>query len=280
MLNLWHKLLPLGLVLACVVPATAQVGTPKYNFQNRAQVEAAVREHKLDLRESYNIILSATRQGMIRSAVRAYEKELPASPFDTPPQLGSSFALAHELSGSSVFFDWKRDRTTGLTKLSQADGVRVTLYRDRALEAMPNSPEVLLEYAIWAMNQDKREKALNLTTKALRFAPNWAELNWWHAEALTYRLMAMSRKSRQQEEPRYGALILRYLARSEKLDPTFKQENLIRKSMAYSYMGRNKEALAAFDAYIRYKPAYRKLIGEQSYLATRQEMMSEIRKGN
>ena len=65
MLNLWHKLLPLGLVLICVAPAAAQVGTPKYRFQNRTQVEAAVRKHKLDLRESYNIILSAKRQGMI-----------------------------------------------------------------------------------------------------------------------------------------------------------------------------------------------------------------------
>ena len=279
MLNLCHKLLVLVMVLTCVAPAAAQVGTPKYNFENRAQVEAAVRKHKLDLRESYNVILSATRQGMIRSAVRAYEKELPASPFDTPPQLGSSFALAHELSSSSVFFDWKRDRATGLTKLSQADGVRITFYRDRALQAMPNSPEVLLASAIWAMQQDRRERALNLITKALRFAPDWAELNWWHAEALTYRLMAMSQKSRQQEEPRYGALILRYLAKSEKLDPAFKQENLIRKSMAYTYIGRYKEALAAYDAYILYKPAYRKLIGEQHYLAARQEMMSQIRKG-
>ena len=281
MLNLWHKLLPLGLLLTCVCyPAAAQlhrVGTPKYRFQNRAQVEAAVRKHKLDLRESYNIILSAKRQGMIKSAVRAYEKDLPDSPFDTPPQLGSSFALAHELLGSSVRFDWQRDKSTGLTKLSQKDGVRVTLYRDRALEAMPNSPEVLLAAAIWAMNQDRREKALNLTTRALRLAPNWAELNWWHAEALTYRLMAMSRNSREQEEPRYGALILKSLAKAEKLDPAFKQEDLIRKSMAYSYIGRHKEALTAYDAYIRYKPAYRKLIGEQSYLASRKEMMRAIR---
>ena len=279
MLNLWHRLLPLGLVFTCVAPAVAQVGTPKYRFENREQVEAAVRKHTLDLRESYNIIMCAKRQGMIKSAVRAYESELPATPFDTPPQLGASFALAHELLGSSVRWDWKRDRATGLTKLSQADGVRVTLYRDRALKALPNSPEVLLGRAIWALKQDRREEALNLTTKALRFAPNWAELNWWQAKALDYRLMAMSQKLRQQEEPRYGALILRYLNKAEKLDPAFKQENLISKSFAYFFVGRHKEALAAYDAYIRYKPAYRKLIGEKSYLATRQEMMSEIRKG-
>ena len=269
MLNLCHNLLVFGVVFTCVAPAAAQVGTPKYRFQNRAEVEAAVRKHTLDLRESYNIIMCAKRQGMIKSAVRAYESELPATPFDTPPQLGASFALAHELMRASVRWDWQRDRSTGLTKLTQDDGIRVTLYRDRALEAMPNSPEMLLDYAIWAMEQDQREKALNLTTKALRYAPNWAELNWWHATTLAYRLMAMDNKMRDREEPRYGALILRYLNKSEKLDPAFKQENLIRKSMAYSYMGRNKEALAAFDAYVRYKPGYRKLIGEKSYLATR-----------
>lgn len=279
MLNLWHKSLLLGLTLVCTSNVQAQVGTPKYRFQNRSQVEAAVRKHKLDLRESYNVIMSAKRQGMIKSAVRAYEKELPQSPFDTPPELGSSFALAHELLRASVRWDWKRDSAEEITQLTQADGIKVTLYRDRALEAMPQSPEVLLAYAIWAMEHKEREKALNLTTKAMKLAPNWSELNWWHAKALTYRLIAMSGKSRKQEEARYGPLILRSLAKSERLDAAFKDENLLRKSSAYSYMGRYKEALAAFDAYIRYKPGYRKRIGEQSYLATRRELGSKAQRG-
>lgn len=277
MQNLWFKSLLFGVLLLYTVPAQAQVGTPKYRFQNRAEVEAAVHEHKLDLRESYNIIMCAKRQGMIKSAVRAYEAELPATPFDTPPQLGASFALAHELMRASIRWDWEHDRSTGLTKLTQADGIRVTLYRDRALEAMPNSPEMLLDYAIWAMEQDQREKALNLTTKALRYAPDWAELNWWHATTLDYRLIAMGNKERDREEPRYGALILRYLNKAERLDPAFKQENLISKASAYSYMGRYKEALAAYDAYIRYKPGYRKLIGENAYLVGRKEWRDKAR---
>ena len=267
----WVKpALLLALLCGCAVPSQAQVGTPEWHFDNREQVEAAARKYKLDLRESYNIILSAKRQGMLNSVVRAYEAELPKSPFDTPPQLASSFAFAHEMMHASVRWDWPRDKARGLTKLTPADGIRITFYRDKALEALPKSPEVLLEYAIYAIEQDQREKALNLTTKALLYAPQWSELHWWHAKALEYRLIAIQDRLNRQEEPRYGALILKALDTAQQLDPGFKQENLLRRASAYSYMGRYKEALAAFDAYIRYKPGYRKRIGERSYMAIRQ----------
>jgi tetratricopeptide (TPR) repeat protein len=268
----------IGAISLCAIPSQAQVGTPKWYFHDRVEVEEAARKYKMNLRESYNIIMCAKRQGMIRSVVRTYERDLSASPFDTPPEVCSSFALAHDLMTSSVRWDWKPDYQRGLTKLTQGDGVRITFYRDRALELLPKSPEALLASAITALNQDKRAESLNLINKALRSAPNWAELHWWRAKALDYRLIAMGSQERQKEKARYSTLILRALSESERLDSAFKQENLLRRSETYSNLGRYKDALQAFDAYILYKPKYRQFIGEAAYLATRKQWTEQAQK--
>lgn len=268
----------LMLICACV-PAQAQVGTPKYQFQSRAQVEAITRKYKLNLRESYNIIMCAKRQGLINSVVRVYEQEAGSNPFNTPPQIASSFALAHEMMGATVRWDWKWDQTPGITSLSDRDGIRMTLYRDRALEALPNSPEVLLSYAIWAKGQGQSEKALNLTTKALKSAPNWADLQWWHARILGSRLSAFNEAQFQKERVRYAILELRALSKAEQLDYYFKKENLISKSHTFFEAKRYGDALSAFDNYNYFRPDYKKYLGQARYQQTRDAYAKAVKTG-
>lgn len=270
----------LALLCGLLFPSQAQVGTPKYHFRNRAEVEAATRKHKLDLRESYNIILCAKRQGMIKSVVRVYEQEV-SNPFDTPPQLASSFALAHHLSVTTGRWEWKVDQASGLTNLTQADGIQTTIYREQAFKKLPRSSEVILGYAIWAKDQGNEEQAVNLTSKALRLTPNWADLNWWHGQMLDARIMNMQPETRKQrEKPRYGALMLRSLAKAERLDPAFKMEGLIAKSSAYTYMKRPQQSLAAFDTYVRYKPGARRYLGEKQYQRWRNGLVAAAEKNN
>ncbi len=265
-----------SLLLLCLLllPAHAQVGTPKYNFQNRAQVEAATRKYKLNLRESYNIILCAKRQGMIKSVVHVYEQEV-GNPFDTPPQLSSSFALAYHFSTVTGHWNWRTDSSRGLTELNQSDGIRITNYREQALQKLPNSPEVLLGYAIWAKDQGNEEKAVNLTSKALRISPEWADLNWWHSQMLDARIMNMSpEREKRQEKPRYGGLMLRFISKAERLDPYLKSEGLIAKSSAFTYANRPAEALESFDTYVRYNPGVRKYLGETGYQKWRNSLVA------
>lgn len=86
--------------------AQAQVGTPKWHFKDRVAVEDAVKKNKHNLHASYEIIICAARQGMIRSAVRAYERMLPPNPYDAPADISSSFALAYQLMIGGNRWDW------------------------------------------------------------------------------------------------------------------------------------------------------------------------------
>ena len=250
----------LGLVFCCFaagLPAHAQVGTPKWNFHSRAEVEAATRRYKLNLHQSYNIIMCATRQGMIRSVVHAYEEMMPSNVFDVPPEMASSFALAHRMMMGGNRWDWKLDTTPNITKLSDADSLKVALYRDRALEMLPNSPEVLVSYAIWATGYgEKRPQALHLVEKALRLAPRWADAYYWHYATLEDNWAILPPAQWDRQGPRYGLAMLHALNTAAQLDPWFKRGVDVDRAMAYERLGRPREALTFFDAYTTARPDY------------------------
>ncbi len=244
-------------VLVIVLPAHAQVGTPKWNFRNRAQVAAATRKYKLDLRQSYNIIICATRQGMIRTVVHTYEQMMPANVFDVPPEMASSFALAHRMMMGGNRWDWKLDTTPNITQTSAADSLKVMLYRDRALQMLPRSPEVLISYAIWAEDYgEKRAQALQLSEKATRLAPRWADAHYWHSVMISGDWIMLSHAEQGMQGPRCGAAELRALNTAVKLDPGFKQIKAGDEWTILQTMRRSKEALASFDAYTRARPDF------------------------
>lgn len=265
------------------VPARAQVGTPKWHFHSRAEVEAATRRYKLNLRQSYNIIMCATRQGMIRSVVHTYEEMMPSNIFNVPPEMASSFALAHRMMQGGNSWDWGLDTKPNVAKTTSSDGIKVTLYRDRALEMLPNSPEVLVSYAIWACDYgEKRPQALHLVEKALRLAPKWADAYDWHSEMLNYNWVQLSPAQRVKQGRHYGAAMLRSLDTAARLDPWFKQEISFDKFYAYTAMGRPREALASFDAYAVTRPDFPifwdKRFGVGQYKRMRDAVVAEARK--
>lgn len=266
------------------VPAQAQVGTPKWHFHSRAEVEAATRRYKLNLRQSYNIIMCATRQGMIRSVVHTYEEMMPSDIFKVPPEMASSFALAHRMMQGNNRWDWALDTKPNLTKITSRDGIKVTLYRDRALEMLPNSPEVLVSYAIWACDyEEKRPQALHLVEKALRLSPKWADADYWHYVMLQDNWVQLPPVQRTKQGPHYGAAMLRALDTAASLDPWFSPREIGEdRSMAYDAMGRSHEALTLSDAYAVARPDYPifwdKRFGAGQYKRMRDAVVAEARR--
>ena len=264
------------------LPAHAQMGTAKWRFQNRAQVEAATRKYKMNLRESYNIIMCAARQGMIRSVVHTYEQIMPKNVFDVPPEMASSFALACRMMQSRGW-DWKVDNTPNITKISANDALTVSLYRDRALQMLPNSPEVLVSYAIWATDRSEQcLQALQLSQKAVRLAPRWADAHYWHSIMLNNEWLELAPAQRSKQGPRYGAAELRALNTGVRLDRGLKQLLDKDKSTIYQTMGRPREALIYFDAYAAQEPGYAvfwdKYFGKGQFKKMRDGYVAEAQK--
>lgn len=250
------------MVFICVVlggarPCFAQAGTQKWRFQNRGQVRSAVLGNLKNLRFSYEIATCAARQGMIRTVLQTYEQVIRDKIYDASPEVCSSYALAHHYLSDPTSWDWKRDSDTKIRVRDSSSALQVQFFRDRALQLKPRSPEVLLSYALWSAYQPKgRPSALRQVQEAVRRAPTWADAHFWLANILDLNNSVMPTKQRESVALRYGRLELAALDRAEKLDVAFQREALINRYYAFQLQHKPKEALAAFDAYVRARPNF------------------------
>lgn len=239
------------------IPSHAQMGTPRFHFRTRAEVKTAALANLKKPRETYNLIICAGRQGLIGTALQTYEAIVKKDPFNAPPQVQSAYAFSHFLTLYPRSWYWQRERTPGLVRGQWENEGKVTVFRDEALKLMPKSPEVMLEYALWLDNQQEgRPRALKMIEQAITYAPQWAELHYWHALLLTNRAVVFPAKEIEKMLPRYATLSLQALNRAERLDPAFKQEGLNLRISRYEWIGQPQKALAALDAYLRYRPDF------------------------
>ena len=236
----------------------AQAGTQKYQFQNREQVRVAVLGNLKDLRASYNIITCAARQGMIRTVLQTYEKVIGKDIYDASPEVCSSYALAHRYFAGFVNWNWKQDTDESIQVLGGEGALQVKWFRERALEAKPHSPEVLLSYALWSVYEPNgRPLALNQLNEVVRLAPKWADAHFWRAHIIDMRWsVIMPTAKREAAAKHYGTESLMALNRAEKLDSAFHKVAMIDRYRAYQTLGDNKKALAAFDAYTKFYPSF------------------------
>lgn len=248
----------IGVVLGSTQSCFAQAGTQKWKFQNRDQVRLAVLGNLKNLRASYEITTCAARQGMLRTVLQTYEKVIGSNIYNASPEVCSSYALAHHYLTGPLTWDWKRDTDSSIQVRGANEALQVQWFRDRAVKAKPRSPEVLLSYALWSAYQPRqgRSLALRRVQEAVRRAPTWADAHFWHAKLLDLRWSEMPSAQRNPVAVRYGTAMIRALDRAEKLDPAFRQEALLDRYYAFQTQGKHKEALAAFDAYVRYHPGF------------------------
>ena len=239
-------------VMANAKSSFAQAGTQKWKFQNRAQVRSAVLDNMKNLRASYEIVTCAARQGMIRTALQTYEQAIGKNIYDASPEVCSSYALAHHYFSDPSPWNWKRDTDKSIRVVGGTGGLQVQWFRERALKAKPQSPEVLLSYALWSVYQKGgRPLALRQVNEVARRAPDWADVHYWRAKIIDMRWSVIPTKNgeRQKAAKHYATSQMRALDAAQKLDPAFKTEGLINRYYAFQTLGDYKKALAAFDAY-------------------------------
>lgn len=238
-------------VMANARSGFAQVGTQKWKFQNRGQVRSAVLGNLKNLRASYEIVTCAAQQGMIRTALQTYEGVIGKDIYNASPEVCSSYALAHHYIADPSPWNWKRDTDQSIQVVGATGGLQVKWFRERALSLKPQSPEVLLSYALWGIYNGKRPLALNQINEVVRRAPKWADAHYWRANIIGMRwsVLPTSTGERQKAAKHYGTSMLRALDRAQKLDPGFRKEIPIDRYHAFLMLGDYKRALVAYDAY-------------------------------
>ena len=267
-------------LLANTQPSFAQAGTQKWRFQNREQVRSAVLGNLDDLRTSYEVVTCAARQGMIRTALKTYEEVIGKDIYDASPEVCSSYALAHHYFADPYPWNWKQDTDNSIRTVGKNGGLQVQWFRERALRAKPNSPEVVLSYALWSADQkDGRPLALQQINKVVRLAPNWADAHYWRADIISMRWSVMPSEERKAAAKHYGKTQLLALDKAQKLDSAFKTEGLLRRFYAHQTMGNYKAALIAFDAYLASNKGFASALDGQhgggSYAKWRQYLVSK-----
>lgn len=260
--------------------AHAQIGTLKWPFQNRAQVERATKANLQNLRASYEIIMSARRLGFSQSVLKVYEREASKGPLQAPDKVAAGYAFAFWAHNTGIRWNWKADTTPGICKTTMADAIRITFYRERSFTALPNSPEVLLFEALF---QDRAgtdlvknsRRRLQLLDQAIKRAPRWADLHYWRSQALWKYVGNLPVAKAKPIYPTYLRKSLAALERAIKLDPGFQREGIVNKMGLYQKMNKPREALAALDAYARIHPVW---ATRSTVKARRQSFFDEIRK--
>ena len=261
----------------------AQMGTMKWKFKDRAAVRTAVRANAQDLSKSYNIILSARRQGMIRSAVQEYEALIKGKSFGTSPELSSSYAFAHHIMSAPIGWDIPFDKARGLVKDDQSAALKVGWYREQALKARPNSPEVLLEYAIWQFNQNGGSpRALRIMERVFKTRSNWADAYYWHTQMLgRYADNNLPKLQKEKQKPKYAMRRLVSLQKAEKLDSKLQDVGLSERIYIYGDLNKPKEALFYFDAYALKNPDFAryndKFFGAGSFKSWRNSLVAKAK---
>jgi len=272
-----------GLLTICSSKAGhAQVGTPNYTFRNRAEVRAAALKNLRNLRASYDVIICAARQGMIRTALQTYQQELEKHRFSTdtiPVEVCASFALAHH------FFVWREREWPEDTERSiRVPGPEAELpvqgYRDIALAKKPNAPEVLLAEALFqSYLQNGRLKAVQKMQKVVQLAPNWADGHYWYARVLGFYAISPPLQKQKAQQKHYGALMLQQLRRAQALDIALLPKAYMDYQYAYRFVDKPKQALAAFDSYVRANPGYPaeqdRIFGRGNFAYLRQYLVKE-----
>lgn len=271
------------LLVGCGSKASrAQMGTPTYTFQNRAEVRAAVLQNLHNLRASYNVITCAGRQGMLRTVLQTYEQQLANHRFDAPADVSSSYALAHHLFVWRET-DWPEDTDRSIQVRNVKGLLQVQWFREKAMQGKPHPPEVLLGDGLFQRFEiNGQQVALREMQEVVRRAPNWADAHYWYARAIGLYAISPAIAQKKAVQIHYGALMLRELRRAQALDPGLLPKAHLDYQWAYRFLNKPKEALASFDAYVRGTPHFAanfdKAFGRGSFAGWRRYLVSKAQR--
>lgn len=260
-------------LLLMVATGQAQMGTMQWQFKSRAEVVPALQKTRGNLHATYNVIVSAVRQGYGNSCAGYYEDFVVGHEFNSSGQDSAAYAFAYDVNSGVRPWDWKRDRDNSMIKKSSA--ATAQYHRERALKLLPNSPEVLTMRAFWGSGQPfkaGRQEGYSSALKAVKLAPKWADAYYWlqyatgayansFAGQITRGLKPGTPAYKEAEATvaRLAFLRLRACNNAEMLNPSLKPYLLIDRVFAYDKIADQTSAQMIpklVDAYLKAFPEW------------------------
>lgn len=238
-----------ALLLMCSAPlAHAQLGTPHYKFQNRAELKQLLLKNRRDSHALYDLTILANRRGWLGTVLRTGDEMLEQNRSDPYAQALVAFGVNTGLYAR--FWDWPVDKTAVNVWNRQS---KTSSLQSQSLESQDTGIQLMAAIAkANAPNAREFEESLTLFRKVLKKQPEWADAYFWYAAAT---MRTAANKSNKDYEAAAGPTIP-YYDKAAKLDPGLRYFILSDKSSVLEASGRPREALAAFDGYLRAYPAY------------------------
>jgi len=255
----------LGLLCGTLLVSTtshAQMGTMRYRFRSRAAVVPALQKARGNLRNTYDVLICAARQGYRNTALGYYEGVVSGHEFDATVQDSAAFAFAHDLADNFSPWYWKRD--TDFRDYKGSSRGSAVLFKDRAFKYGAGSPEVLVMRAYKArlFFKEDRKQAYEWCLKAVKQSPQWADGYYWLSEAADNYALSLQDEHKplnQARIVRLGVLEMRACDKAEHLDPGLHYYLYINRINASELIADKKAARMIpiyADAFLRAFPEY------------------------
>jgi len=232
-----------GLVCLLSIPSFAQMGKMKWRFKSRNDVGSALQQAQGNLRETYEAIVCAARQGYSSSALSFYEDVVLNHQFDATAKDSAAYVFAFDVNYSLRPWDWKKDRNPIHTRSGRA---MAQLFWDRSNSLAKSSAEVSVMRVLpnLTIPRTERRQAYQDALRAIKLAPNWADAWYWLGQAagsyaLTFEDLPRTVANRATQV-RLSRLELRAYDRAEKLNPSLKPYLGLARAAAYEMLADKK----------------------------------------
>lgn len=243
----------------------AQVGTMKWQFKSRSEVNSALQKTRGNLRKTYEVLVCAGRQGFCNSSIAYYEKLVVGHNFDATYQDSAAYAFAYDIGYSYRPWSWKIDPNQSIVKNSSR--TTVAYFRDRAAGLRPLSPEILVMRSVYESTTSDRKEAYQHALQATKLSPDWADAQYWLAwAAKSYGLTfnkdvhpVVKKASSKTAQIQLGKVAIQAYSKAEKLDPALSRYLYIEKIGAYRLIADKQSAQkipVLLDNHLRSFPLY------------------------
>ena len=256
----------------CAPPSRSAPGKPQdklWNFTTPTQMKAVIPKYLNNPRATYYIIMRATNYNLGPQAAVIYGDLLKegygskGSGKVNAFHLMSAYAFSHFMATGPLSREYFRQQPSPIVQRLRDQELEADGYRTQALEAMPKSPEVLLEASIAILDgssvgetpKKRVRRAIGYTRKVVQLAPNWADAHYWLGEQLTRTQHHASDKNA------WGQEAITAYEKAEQLEPGLRADCLRARARTWQMIGQRRKALECLDAFIQLKPEQAKKPG-------------------
>ena len=269
------------LLVSTASTAHAQLGTPHYQLQNRSQLRSLLLKNRRDTHALYDLTILANRRGWLSTILKTGDEMLAQNRHDTYAQALVAFGVTTGLWARK--WDWPVDKSAGDVWGRQANAsyfleeslkvAELPRVKDSGIQLMAAIAKSTLPDML-EMND-----ALRLFRQVIKQEPKWADAYYWYQRAL---LRSDQDKGKAQAMDA-AKKCLALCHRAEKLDPGLREYALFDRYSCWLRLDNPRNALMAYNAYLRAYPGFEKNLNERwpgSVARERARLASQIQRSS